>query len=326
MLEKQRTPFPSATGRTAVTELRQALAVGELDIPLPGGGATADRWAVLTRWGRRDAVFGRLAEGHVDAAAILAEAGRKLVPDALYGVWAARSAGTGAILNGQSLNGTVRFCSGAHFVDRALVAAIRDGHSVLVEIELTDDRVEPVEGTWLPYGMNASDSNDIQLNSVPVTEDMIVGPPGFYLERPGFWMGGAGVAAVWLGVATGVVDATVDCLAQGREPDDHQFAHLGALHTTLSSAQALMDQAAAGIDAHPQENHRMLAGTCRAAVETAVREVLDRVPRITGPTPLCRDASFGQRLADLLVYVRQHHAERDLAALGRDVFERQEAK
>ncbi len=54
----------------------------------------------------------------------------------------------------------------------------------------------------------------------------------------------------------------------------------------------------------------------RSTVEEAVRVVLDLAPRLTGPTPLCRDADYAHRISDLMVYVRQHHAERDLAALG----------
>jgi hypothetical protein len=38
------------------------------------------------------------------------------VPDALSGVWAARSGGTGAMLGDGVLSGTVRFCSGAEAV------------------------------------------------------------------------------------------------------------------------------------------------------------------------------------------------------------------
>ena len=36
-----------------------------------------------------------------------------------------------------------------------------------------------------------------------------------------------------------------------------------------------------------------------------------------GPGPLAMDAEHAARVADLTLYVRQHHAERDLAALGR---------
>jgi alkylation response protein AidB-like acyl-CoA dehydrogenase len=251
--------------------------------------------------------------------AILAEADRKPVPDALYGVWAARSGGTGAVLNGSTpngsmLSGTVRFCSGARRLDRVLVAALDERQrSVLVEIDLADRRVASVPGTWLPLGMDASDSPDVVFDDLPVGPDMIVGEPGFYLDRPGFWLGGIGVAAVWLGGAAGVMD---DVLATLTSPDDHQLAHVGALHTAISGAEALLEVAASTVDSAPFDDHHVLAWTCRAAAERAAWEVLDRVPRITGPTPLCRDHRFAQRLADLQVYVRQHHAERDLARLG----------
>ena len=62
--------------------------------------------------------------------------------------------------------------------------------------------------------------------------------------------------------------------------------------------------------------------TLRAATERAAREVVDRAPRILGPGPLSRDAELAGALADLALYVRQHHAERDHAALGEQVVDR----
>ncbi|MFC0438300.1 acyl-CoA dehydrogenase family protein [Kutzneria buriramensis] len=302
---------------TVVTELRTLAAVGDLDLPLPGGGETPERWAALARLGRRDLALARLAEGHTDAVTILWEAGRKPFSTALYGVWAARSGGTGAELRDGVLSGTVRFCSGAHRLDRALIAALdEERRSVLVEVDLADERVVTVPGTWLPLGMDASDSPDILLGDIEVTPDMIVGEPGFYLDRPGFWLGGIGVGAVWLGGAAGVLD---DVLAGLSDPDDHQLAHVGALHTAIRATDALFDQAASIVDEDPLGDNHMLAWICRSAAERAAWEVLDRVPRITGPTPMCRDPRFAQRLADLQVYVRQHHAEKDLAAIGREV-------
>jgi alkylation response protein AidB-like acyl-CoA dehydrogenase len=302
---------------TVSTELRTSAAVGDLDLPLPGGGRTAARWAALAALGRRDLALARLAEGHTDAVAILAEAGRKPVLEALYGVWAARSGGTGAMLGDGVLSGTVRFCSGAHRLDRALIAALdEERRSVLVEVDLTDRGIAAVPGTWLPLGMDASDSPDVTIDDVPVTDDMIVGDPGFYLNRPGFWQGGIGVAAVWLGGAAGVLD---EVLAGVSDPDQHQLAHIGALYTAIRSAEALLDVAASTVDGDPLGDHHLLAWTCRSAAERAAWEVLDRAPRITGPTPLCRDPRFAQRLADLQVYVRQHHAEQDLAAIGKAV-------
>jgi hypothetical protein len=317
-------PLPR-TREVLAAELRQLAEIGALDLPLPGGGDTATRWAGLATLGRCDLALARLAEGHTDALAILAEADRAAAPDALYGVWAARSGGTGAQLarDGERdvLTGTVRFCSGAILLDRALVAAAGpDGDPAngrLVELDLTDPQVHRDQDSWPAIGMDASDSIDVRFAELPVTEDALVGPPGFYLSRKGFTLGSGGVAAVWLGGAAGAVDAVHTVLRGGSDP--HQLAHLGVLHAALRAADALLTGTAHAIDRQPDAEHALAVGTCRAAAERVARDVLDLVPRITGPTPLSRDRRFAQRLADLGVYVRQHHAERDLAALGRAV-------
>lgn len=288
-----------------VGTLPDLLRTGALELPLPGHGRTAARWAVLAGWGRADLVLARLAEGHTDACAILAEAGTEPVPDALYGVWAARSGGTGAELADGRVHGTVRFCSGAHLLDRALVVT---GKTV-VDVDLRDPGVRPVEGTWRPPGMQASDSVDVEFHGVPAT--VTVGPPGFYTARPGFWWGGAGVAAVWLGGAAGVLDVVREAAV-----DDHQLAQLGALHTAVAGTDALLTRTAAAIDADPAADHVTAIWTARASAEHTARTVLDLAPRLAGATALSRHDRLGVLLADLGVYVRQHHGERDLAALG----------
>jgi hypothetical protein len=54
----------------------------------------------------------------------------------------------------------------------------------------------------------------------------------------------------------------------------------------------------------------------RLAVEAAATEVLRHATRALGAGPLCRDARFARLAADLPVFLRQSHAERDLATLG----------
>jgi alkylation response protein AidB-like acyl-CoA dehydrogenase len=297
-------PLPSPRTTAVVgAELRSLHAAGELDLPLPGGERTAARWAALAKFGRRDLTLARLAEGHADAVAILAEAGRSPAPGALYGVWAAKSGGTGAVLEGGVLTGTVRFCSGLSLLERALVAA----GDRLVEVDLADPRVRRHPDAWQAVGMDASDSGDVVFDGVPGS---VVGPPGWYVTRPGFALGGAGVAAVWLGGAAGVFDGALAYLRDRGAADEHQLAHVGAMHTALTCTEAVLAQAAA------QDVDALVAGTCRAAAERTAVEVLERALKVTGPTPACRDRRFAQRVADLPVYVRQHHAERDLAALG----------
>ena len=63
----------------------------------------------------------------------------------------------------------------------------------------------------------------------------------------------------------------------------------------------------------------MLAARVRAVVAGAAQEVLTRVGHALGPGPLAYDAEHAARVADLTLYLRQHHAERDLALLGRSV-------
>lgn len=47
--------------------------------------------------------------------------------------------------------------------------------------------------------------------------------------------------------------------------------------------------------------------------------MLARVGRALGPAPLALEAEHARRVADLQLYVRQHHAERDQASLGEAV-------
>ena len=308
-------------------ELRALLAGGALDLPHPGRGSTQQRWEALAGWGRRDLALARLAEGHTDAVAILAEAHRVPRAGLLYGVWAARSGGTGARLRrgprGLVLSGSVRFCSGARSLDRALVVADPPdgpGDLLLVDLALADGRARGRPETWQTAAMDAADTQDVDFDDLPVDPSDIVGAPGWYTGRPGFAIGGAGVAAVWWGGARGVLDRVIGYLPE--EPDAHQLAHLGELHALLEASDALLRRAAAVVDATPGGDHCLTVVTVRSAVERAVREVVDRGPRMVGPAPLSRDGELANALADLQLYVRQHHGERDHAALGEQLVAR----
>ena len=65
----------------------------------------------------------------------------------------------------------------------------------------------------------------------------------------------------------------------------------------------------------------VLAARVRAVVADAAETGLTVVGHALGPAPLTADEEHARRVADLTVYVRQHHAERDLAALGSLVLE-----
>lgn len=289
------------------------------------------RWNVLAGLGRADLVLARLVEGHLDAIAILAEAGRAPVCGAAYGVWASASGRTGLTLarlgDTATLDGTMRFCSGAGWLDRALVTARdADGAVHLFDIDGRDRRLRPVPDSWPAVGMDASDSLDVVVQELPVQAAEALGSPGWYVERAGLHLGGIGVAAVWLGGAQGLLDATAAALREFGA-DDHQLAHVGAVVVALESAAAVLVESARRLDAGPHDRATGLpdlpavelartALGCRSAVEAAVGIALARLPRVAGPVMLGRNGAYAHRLADLEVFVRQHHGERDLARLG----------
>jgi hypothetical protein len=58
------------------------------------------------------------------------------------------------------------------------------------------------------------------------------------------------------------------------------------------------------------------AARLRAATEEVALEVLERAGRAVGPWLFAAEQRYANLLADLPVYLRQSHAERDLERLG----------
>jgi alkylation response protein AidB-like acyl-CoA dehydrogenase len=301
--------------------VRRWLAAGELDLPLPGSGRTAERWHRLAELTQADVVAGRLAEAHTDAVAILAElSGPEPKPDQLWGVWAAEPPDAVLRAHGDgdeaTLDGTKAWCSGAGICTHALLTAHLDGGGRgLFAVDLGEPNVHRLPGNWRNPGMADSDTRSVQFHNVPA---VAVGAPGEYLDRPGFWHGAIGVSACWLGGARAVAAPLYE--RAGRDSvDPHTLAHLGAVDAALAAAEATLVSAACQVDADPcnrEGRAELIARRTRAVVETAVDEALTRTGRALGPAPLAQDARHAARVADLTMYVRQSHAERDLEQLG----------
>jgi alkylation response protein AidB-like acyl-CoA dehydrogenase len=301
------------------------LASGELDLPLPGSGHTAERWHRLAELTQADVVAGRLAEAHTDAVAILAELrGPDPKPDQLWGVWAAESRDAVLRVNGSgdevTLDGTKVWCSGAGICSHALVTARfdtdRGAGRGLFAVDLSDPQVHPLPSNWRNAGMADSDTRSVQFHGAPASA---VGMPGAYLDRPGFWHGAIGVSACWLGGARAVAAPLYERAAD-ESADPHTLAHLGAVDAAIAAAEATLLSAACQVDADSSDHTgqgELIARRTRAVVETAVDEAINRTARALGPGPLCQDARHAARVADLTIYVRQSHAERDLAELGK---------
>ncbi|MGA9873033.1 MAG: acyl-CoA dehydrogenase, partial [Rhodococcus sp. (in: high G+C Gram-positive bacteria)] len=234
-----------------VDRLKRWVADESMELPLPGGGFTDHRWWSLAALGREDTVLGRLTEGHADATAILAELGGP-APERgrIWGVWAAEppspvlEAAEGA--NRWKLTGVKPWCSGANICTDALVTARVGNRSRLFAVDLTQPGCNPIPHTWHAVGMSRSDSGAVRFDGAHAVP---VGEVGAYIERPGFWHGAIGVAAVWFGGACAIADVLHTAVRSGA--DTHAQAHLGAVAASLGAASSALTTAAAEIDADP---------------------------------------------------------------------------
>lgn len=296
--------------------------------PLPAGGRTLLRWELLATVGAQSLTVARVLEPHLDAVAILTEAGEDTETGSTWGVWAAE--GPPPRLEAQpvgetwALHGRKHWCSLAAEVTHALVTAwVGDDERRLFRVALSSPGVTVEDGRWVPAGLGRVATTSVHCDGVAAAP---VGEAGWYLERDGFWWGGIGVAAVWYGGAVGLA-RTLLAHTHARTPDQVALVHLGEVDADLAAARAALTDAAAAVDSGTCTGPEalLLAARTRHVVASVVERVAARVARAVGPGPLSSDPAHVARVADLALYVRQHHAERDAAGLGGLVLERDDA-
>jgi alkylation response protein AidB-like acyl-CoA dehydrogenase len=315
-------------------------------LPMPTQGDTLTLWEALASLGAVDLTVARVAEPHLDALAILREARRHGQVDErewqehspawsaarLWQVYAAE--GSERLYaehrdSGWTLSGVKPWCSLAEHASHALVTAWDGEERRLLAVDLSHPGVRAAEGpvasgqstAWAARGLTQVRSTALCLDAVPA---VAIGEPGWYLTRPGFAWGGAGVATIWYGATVALARRLRDA-AQRREPDQVALLHLGAVDTALARARAVLADAAAVADLPDVEVDEMLLVTqrVRQVVADTAEEVLERVGHALGPAPLTGEEEHARRVADLTVYLRQHHAERDLARQGGLALEQQ---
>ncbi|SDT59481.1 acyl-CoA dehydrogenase family protein [Pseudomonas prosekii] len=299
--------------------LRALVEAGFDQLPLPGSGQTLARFQRLAEVGGHDLGLCKLYEGHTDALAIIQQLGGSPTPASTWGMWAAEppQAKVRVTPSGQMvlLNGRKAWCSGAAVLSHALLTAWDDqDQQQLVAVALDQPGVIVTTDGWQALGMAATGSVEVVFEGA---EAQAIGNPGDYLQRPGFWQGGIGIAACWYGAAQSIAERLRRHCAQRPEP--HALAHLGAVDSALHAAAEVLRVSALAIDAQPTANAELLARRARAVVENSAEQVIRHVGRALGAGPYCKDRQFAQLIADLPVFLRQSHAERDLAALGQAV-------
>lgn len=312
-------------GTDVEATLRWAQDVGRM----LGAEATAvETWAVLSETAAGDVAAARVLEPHLDALGILAEAARAgFAPrleaigagdEAGWGVFAAEAAGMRLVAEqgdeGWMLRGTKPWCSLAAYLSHALVTAwVSADERRLFAVDLRDPRVTPRPGPWHSRGLARIASAPVDFDGAPAVE---VGEAGWYLSRPGFARGGIGVAACWWGAVVPLRTALLEAASTPRA-DQLAAVHLARADTALWASRAVLVDAARAIDGGTGEPQGVLAARTRAIVADAAETVLRESDRALGPLPLVADEAHARRVADARIYLRQHHADRDLARLGR---------
>lgn len=335
-----------ASHASVADRFRHLIDAGADDLPLPGHGETLERWRALAAVAQEDLSLVKLYEAHVDALAILAEVGAHSIHTAgrRWAVWAAESpdarvtfttAGDGMVL----LDGIKPWCSGARTVTDALLTVwpAREGeppslaHLDLSTAGLSTAGVCIDDHRWRAIGMADSASADVVLRRARAR---LIGPAGAYLARPGFWHGGAGIAACWFGATCAAAmhlrracaGAQAGAKVGAKAGEDtrvaitaslpFKLAALGRVCTRVDALAAQLREAAAWIDAHPRADAFVTASRVRLMADECARSVLDAVAQSLGPGPLCRDHQLARLIADLPVFIRQWHGDPDAAGLA----------
>jgi hypothetical protein len=348
---------------SAVGDVTALLAIAQQagrSAPKPGDGRTARLWELLASVAAVDVAAARVLEPHLDAGAILSQAG---APDAFtgsWGVYAAEAPGTrltaeaaadraggqgaaepGGNPSGVQLSGSKPWCSLAQFVDHAVVTAhTGSGGRAAFAVDLRAAGVTCDVPEWTSRGLREIPSGTVHFDRVPAVP---LGGDGWYFQRRGFAWGGMGVAACWLGGAVALGRHFEAALLRGarsqREPDQVALAALGEVDRILASTLQYLARAAEAVDAAaaqpgdgaetsgdggPADSGRESGAVggwsealrVRGTVAAAVERVQLLVSQNLGPGPLAFDERYGKCMADLSLYVRQHHATRDDAQLG----------
>ncbi|MDN3495334.1 hypothetical protein QL996_05295 [Planococcus sp. APC 4015] len=291
------------------------------------------QWEVLATTAARDVTAARMLEPHLDALNILAEAEAEaeteprpspldrigVSAESTWGVFAAEGAGVrvdAREVDGEwMLSGTKPWCSLAANLTHALVTAHVEGGRRLFAVALRSPGVKPHDGPWHARGLADVVSAPVDFDDASAVP---VGATGWYLRRPGFAAGGIGVAACWWGAATGLMPALTRAAARDGA-DQLSRMHLGRADAALWAARAALSEAAATATAG--QTTGLLAARVRTIVADAAELVLREADHALGPLPLVADDAHARRVADLHLYLRQHHGERDSARIGRELSE-----
>lgn len=342
-------PASDQVGAFPHAEFRVLAEAGLLAAPLTprlGGlglgsvpGSTGRLLQVLKQIGRGSLPVGRLYEGHVNGLLLVQLYGSSAQQAAyaadardgqcIFGVWNTDGPGGVRIVPVSGgrfrLEGAKIFCSGAGDVFRPFVnGTMPDGSWQMCVVPM--ERFElPIDPSWWgAEGMRASASYAVDFTGVELGPECLIGEPGDYTREPHFNGGAIRFAAVQLGGAEALFDATRHYLQElGRTSDPFQRARLGEMAIAVRSGDQWLHDAAATVERPDLSAETIVAhaNMTRTAIATICEQVLALADRCVGARGLLRPHPVERIGRDLRLYLRQPAPDAVLTNVGRYALE-----
>ena len=311
------------------------------------GSSIAKLLTLLTQIGRANLVVGRIYEGHVNALQLIQTFGTPTQIETfanaahqhkIFGVWNAEETDGVTIMplgNGKyRLAGAKTFATGCGYVDRPFIGgALPNGAWQLCIVPMDEVATVSDPSWWQPAGMRATASCKVDFTGVILDESMLIGQPGDYYRQPWLTAGVVRFAAVQLGGAAALFDATRQFLQSiDRTKDPYQEERLGRMALGIESGQLWLQGAASQLEqydpifagdptiAHPQAV-ALVAYTnmVRTAIEQIGMEAIQLCARSVGTRGLLPPHSIERIIRDLTLYLRQPAFDASIASVGQYV-------
>lgn len=291
-----------------ISVFRQLTLLSE-NLPFPAQGQTYARWQCFAEIAGIDLSLAKLFESHCDALSILYELGdsTNIRSSEIWAVWAAEGGPAPLQVANNHCTGTKLWCSGAAFVQRALMSYKNEqGQSQLCMVQLDQPNISIDFSQWQAVGMQHTQTAKVHFHNCLIR---LIGQPDQYLQRPGFWHGAAGIAACWYGAAARLMHFLQQSCQDS--PNSFKSMYMGELAQQLAVTKAFFQYTAKLIDTQPHENHERVIRILRAQTEQCCQAVMDLAGKALGARPYCEEGVFAQLMADLPVFIRQSHAAFD---------------
>ncbi|WP_461099260.1 acyl-CoA dehydrogenase family protein [Spirosoma luteolum] len=327
---------------------------GLLAVTLPGQpldfatGQTAALLRLLKRIGSANLAVGRVYEGHINALYLIylyatPDQRQRWYADVrekqcLFSVWNTQAHdGVRFDQAGDTVQvlGAKTFCSGAGWVQRPLITGELTGTDAagqarrgwqMAVVPTEDVATIPADAQfWQPLGMRASASFKLQFTGITLSASDLLGQPGQYLAQPYFSGGAIRFAAVQLGGAEALYEATRRFLmAMQRTDDVLQRTRLAEVAWLIESGNQWLRSAGCKTDQWLAEGadpaHIVAyANMTRSAIEAICLQVMPLCERCVGARGLLRPQVFERIHRDLTMYLRQPAPDATLIDLGQYV-------